>query len=73
MEELNSVLRYFPNHIKENILQNIILSKIGKNKKIYARKCDIKIVSNKDANEFISSMATLYTVSSESKKSSGFT
>lgn len=38
----------------KDIIKNIILAKIGKNEKIYARKCDIKIVSNKDAKEFIS-------------------
>lgn len=39
---------------KRDIVKNIILSKLGKNKKIYARKCDIKLVSNKDTKQFIS-------------------
>lgn len=39
---------------KQDIWKSIILSKLGKATKIFARKCTIKLVQSKDANEFCS-------------------
>ena len=39
---------------KEDIVKSIILNKLGKSKEvIYARKCEIKEVDNKDTNKFL--------------------
>ena len=38
---------------KQDIVKSIILNKLGKSKKIYARKCSIKIVKNKEARDFL--------------------
>ena len=36
-----------------NIIKSMIMSKLGYNKKIYARKCNIRQVSNTDKNNFL--------------------
>ena len=38
---------------KVEICKSIILNKIGKSERIYARKCDIRIVDNKLVREFL--------------------
>lgn len=40
------------NH-KQDIMKSIILNKLGKSKKIFARKCSIHIVENKESREFL--------------------
>lgn len=38
---------------KNDVIKSIILNKIGKSKKIYARCCELKTVSSKDKSEFL--------------------
>lgn len=38
---------------KQDIVKSIILNKLGKNKRIYGRKCVIKVVNNNDKNLFL--------------------
>jgi len=38
---------------KQEILKSMILNKIGKSEKIYARKCDIKLINTNEKNEFL--------------------
>lgn len=38
---------------KNDIIKSIILNKISKSERIYARKCEISILSNKDSKEFL--------------------
>jgi len=41
------------NPIKQDIWKSIINSKLGKNEKIHARKCEIKILNNQESREFL--------------------
>jgi hypothetical protein len=38
---------------KKDIVKSIILNKLGRSNKIFARRCEIKIVNNKDVREFL--------------------
>ncbi len=40
-------------NFKQDIVKSIILNKLGKSKKIFARKCEIRNVNNKDVKNFL--------------------
>jgi len=38
---------------KRDIVKSIISSTCGKNEKVYARKCEVKVITNKQASDFV--------------------